>query len=167
MTPDARAVLALLANDEARVMIARISLGHDIGPRQQLSKRETRVLERLLSAGVVVEADNVYAINGKGLRAAVDEFSPARPEGIDRFVRDGRIVSYPASDADRVAVLDWVARRILNPGEVVDEREINERLKPYMDEHVLLRRYLVDNRVVDREPDGTGYRLAPELTAAG
>ena len=163
---DARAVLALLANDDARAMIARISLGQPIGARDDLSKRDARVLDRLLAAGVVVEADRAYRINTAGLRAAVDEYSPPRPEGIDRFIRDGRIVNYPASDADRIAVLEWIGARILAPGERIDEREINERLHAYMDEHVLLRRYLVDYRIIDRDSDGTGYELASGTNGA-
>lgn len=165
-TPDARAVLALLANDDARAMIARISLGQQIAARHELSKRESTVLDRLLAAAVILEGDGGYAINSAGLRAAVDEYSPPRPQGIDRFVRDGRIVNYPASDTDRIAVLEWIGARILAPGERIDEREINERLHPYMEEHVLLRRYLVDYGVIDRNSDGTGYELAPDSNGA-
>ena len=164
--PDARAVLALLANDDARAMIARISLGQQVGARDELSKRELRVLDRLLAAAVILEADGGYAINTSGFRAAVDEYSPPRPEGIDRFIRDGRIVNSPASDADRIAVLEWIGARILAPGERIDEREINERLHGYMEEHVLLRRYLVDYGVIDRNSDGTGYELASGANGA-
>ena len=43
---------------------------------------------------------------------------------------------------------------------------MNERLRPFMEEHVLLRRYLVDYGVVVRDPDGTGYQLAPDPNGA-
>jgi hypothetical protein len=158
--PDARAVLALLANDDARTMIARVSLGHDLGERGDLSTRQAKTLDRLVAAGVVVETDGVVAINADGLRAAVEAASSPRPEGVARFVRGGRIQGYPASDADRLAVLQWVGAQVLAPGERVGERDITERLAPFMDEAVLLRRYLVDYGVVERNTDGTEYRLA-------
>ncbi|MGN6503485.1 MAG: DUF2087 domain-containing protein [Pseudolysinimonas sp.] len=158
--PDARAVLALLANDETRTMIARVALGQDLGERGTLGRRQSKALDRLISGRVVVEADGVVTLNVDGLRAAVEASSPPRPEGVARFVRHGRIESYPASDADRIALLQWVGSQVLTPGERVGEREITERLSPYMQEAVLLRRYLVDYGVVDRNPDGTEYRLA-------
>ena len=74
-------------------------------------------------------------------------------------MRGGRIQSYPASDTDRLAVLQWVGAQVLAPGERVGERDITERLAPFMDEAVLLRRYLVDYGVVERNTDGTECRL--------
>ena len=164
--PDARAVLALIVNDDARRMLARLTLGEQIASRSELATRERRALDRLLDAKVVVADGSGYAINTPGLRAAVAAYSPPRPQGIDRFVRDGRIVSYPASDADRVEVLEWVGQQILKSGEQVDEHEINERLHPFMHEHVLLRRYLVDYGVIERNSDGTGYELASDVDRA-
>lgn len=156
-TPDARAVLALFANDDARTLLARIILGQ---APQIPTTRESRTLDRLASAGVVVSNGTALEINVAGLRAAIAEYSPAKSEGIDRFIRDGRVVNYPASDTDRVELLRWIGERVLAPDERIDEAEINERLHPYMEEHVLLRRYLVDYGVIDRNSDGTGYELA-------
>ncbi|MEO5921161.1 MAG: DUF2087 domain-containing protein [Pseudolysinimonas sp.] len=161
--PDARAVLALLGNDDARRMLSLISLGLTPDPAQ-LARREERVVQRLLDARVIVRVDGVLAVNTEGLKAAVARYSPPRPEGIDRFVRDGRIVNYPSSDADRLELLHWIGERVLAPGEIIDEHELNDRLHSYLDEHVLLRRYLVDYRVIDRNPDGTGYGLVRRAT---
>jgi hypothetical protein len=154
--PDGRAVLALLANDDTRRLFASIALGQTV---DRTTKRDQAALQRLLDAGLVVEIDGAPAVNVAGLKDAIAEFSRPRPEGIDRFVRDERIVDYPSSDADRVQLLTWVGHRILSPGERIDELELTARLLSYTDEHVLLRRYLVDYGVLTRARDGTWYEL--------
>jgi hypothetical protein len=157
--PDGRAVLALLANEDTRRLFARVCLGQ-LPDLAALSKRETLALERLNAAGLVMPSDSDFAVNVRGLKGSIARFSQPRPEGVDRFVRDGRVVNYPSSDADRIQLLEWVGHHILKPGEQIDEREINERLQPLMHEHVLLRRYLIDYRVLARNTDGSCYYLA-------
>lgn len=43
------------------------------------------------------------------------------------------------------------------------EKEVNDILKPCVDDYVMIRRYLVDYRFLDRETDGSNYRLAKNL----
>lgn len=150
-------MLALLANDDTRRLFARVALGEQVSPA---TKRETLALERLVDAGVLT-ADG-RAVDVAGLRRAIESFSPPRPEGIARFVRDNRIVDYPASDSDRRLVLEFVGAQVLAPGERVGERELNERLHPWMEEHVLLRRYLIDYNVLIRSNDGAWYERRSE-----
>lgn len=157
--PDPRAVVALLANDDVRRVFAIVSLNQ----RAELSTptaRELRAVNRLVAAGMIIDSDGFFEVNTQGLLESLTQYSVPRPEGIDRFVQDGRISNYPASDRDRREVLEWVGQRVLEAGEIVTEGEINERLRPLMNEHVLLRRYLVDYGVVERNPDGTNYSLA-------
>jgi hypothetical protein len=80
--------------------------------------------------------------------------------GVERFLRkDGRIDRYPAKQAPRRMLLEWVAGNVLAPGEALDERSFNLRLAEYADDHVMLRRYLVDAGLVERAPDGSAYFL--------
>lgn len=80
--------------------------------------------------------------------------------GVARFLRkDGRIDRYPARQAPRRMLLEWVAGRVLAPGEALDERSFNARLAGFADDHVMLRRYLVDAGLVERAPDGSAYFL--------
>ncbi|CAN5515614.1 DUF2087 domain-containing protein [soil metagenome] len=156
--PDSRALLALFANEKARRMLSLISLGQT-PDAATFTARESRVVQRLLDSRVIVSIDTTLTVNSAGLKAAIGQYSPPRPEGIDRFVREGRIVYYPSSDADRIELLQWIGARVLVAGERIRESELNERLHPYMEEHVLLRRYLVDYGVIDRNADGTDYGL--------
>ena len=77
--------------------------------------------------------------------------TPAETERVLRtFVRDGRIVSMPAKWSRKVALMDAVAQSF-EPGVVYDERQVNEILQDWYDDHVTLRRYLVDAGMLSRE----------------
>lgn len=155
-TPDARAVVAMLANGDTRRLFALVALGL-VDESNASSARDERAITRLLEAGLLVRVGEALAVNSQGLAEALSQYSGPKPRGIARFVRDGRIVNYPASDEDRLELLMWVGSEVLEEGERVSEREINERLHRFMDEHVLLRRFLIDYGVVQREDDGTNY----------
>lgn len=78
--------------------------------------------------------------------------APLRP-----FVRDGRITVLPARRAVRLLLLDEVAQAF-EPGRRYGEAAVNEILKALYDDHVTLRRYLVDEDLMSRTPDGTYWR---------
>ena len=159
-TPDPRSVVALLANADARRLFALVTLDrHDeLGTP---TVRESRALARLQAAHLITPTDEFFEVNTAGLLRSLEAYAEPRRTGIDRFVSNGRIVNYPAADRDRRELLTWVGQQLLADGESISESEINERLKPLMDEHVLLRRYLVDYGVLARDPDGSNYSLAP------
>lgn len=81
--------------------------------------------------------------------------------GPQRFLTpDGRIERYPVRADDLQALLELVLPRVLSPGEVLTERELNARLAHLTDDTALLRRNLVDHELVERTPSGTEYALA-------
>ncbi len=47
----------------------------------------------------------------------------------------------------------------LEPGKKYSEKEINEILEPIYEDYVMLRRYLIDYKLVSRELDGSAYWL--------
>jgi hypothetical protein len=98
-------------------------------------------------------------VSGGVFRDLLAAAAPPRREGIDRFLVDGRIVQYPSNPAERQALLQRVAASVLEPGEVVDEAGINERLAAFHDDVAVLRRYLVDAHLVERTRSGTEYAL--------
>lgn len=75
---------------------------------------------------------------------------------LGRFVEDGRIVQMPAKRSRRLVVLDWVVQRF-EPGRHYAEVEVNALLRPAFADVAALRRYLVDERFLDRE-DGEYWR---------
>ena len=81
-------------------------------------------------------------------------------EGIDRFIVNGRIDTYPAKPADRRALLEWVAANAMQPSEVLTEPELNDRLVAFRDDAATLRRYLVDEGLLQRTPSESSYSRA-------
>jgi hypothetical protein len=79
------------------------------------------------------------------------------PSQLRPFVRDGRISAIPAKRAVRLLLLDQVAQAF-EPGRRYPELAVNEILKAVHDDHAALRRYLVDEELLSRTPDGTYWR---------
>ena len=164
-TPDARRLLAALANAQARRVFAEISVGEIPGGSLSPAKL-ARALTLLNQAGLVetveTEGSVRYRIREHVFRDALAALSSTpSPSGVERFLTtDGRIDRYPAREADRLGLLAWVAARILDTGGRVAERELNERLARFTGDVPMLRRYLVDSGIVNRTPDGSAYWLA-------
>ena len=55
------------------------------------------------------------------------------------------------------AIIDQVAQAF-EPGRRYPESEVNEILKALYDDHATLRRYLIDEDLMSRTPDGTYWR---------
>jgi hypothetical protein len=104
-----------------------------------------------------------------GIISAVDPLADL-PSELRRYVRDGRLAVMPAKRAARLLLLDQVAQAF-EPGRRYSELAVNDILKSVYDDHATLRRYLVDEELLSRTPDGTYWRsggtvhvspLAPE-----
>ena len=79
------------------------------------------------------------------------------PSQLRAYVRDGRISVMPAKRAARLLLLDQVAQAF-DPGRRYQELAVNEILKTVYDDHAALRRYLIDEDLLSRTPDGTYWR---------
>ena len=79
------------------------------------------------------------------------------PRQLRPFVRDGRITAMPAKRAARLLLLDQVAQAF-EPGRRYQELTVNQILKAFYDDHAALRRYLIDEDLLSRTPDGTYWR---------
>ena len=75
---------------------------------------------------------------------------------LDRWFRDGRLVSIPARRGKRLPVLDRLAQEF-EPGAKYSEREVNDVLRVFHPDVAALRRYLVDEGFMDRTPEGAQY----------
>lgn len=84
------------------------------------------------------------------------------------FVRDGRLISLPAKQARREAVLRYLAEGSFAPEHTYPESTVNEKLRAWCDggqvDHVAIRRYLIDLQILSRA-NGVYWRCvadAPE-----
>jgi hypothetical protein len=66
---------------------------------------------------------------------------------------DGRLISMPRKRANRLVVLRHIADAI-EPDVDHDETAVNNRLRPFDDDVAMLRRYLVDEGLLDRRTPG-------------
>jgi len=82
-----------------------------------------------------------------------DGILPALPSAqqreLSRCFRGGRLVHLPRKHAKRRLVLDHLVQDF-EPGRRYSEREVNLVLLAYTDDHVTIRRYLIDEGFLDR-----------------
>jgi len=165
---DAAKLVGLLADPARRRVVAALILQADtregLGVRTGLPTRDVvRALGRLQAAGLVVEGDDGTLVV---LEQAFPQASKAVPRPprvsehpdvpadrrrvLDSAFRDGRLVRIPAKRSHRLVVLDQVAQ-VFDVGRHYTEREVNAALARLHDDTAALRRYLVDERLMDRE----------------
>jgi hypothetical protein len=101
----------------------------------------------------------------RGIIAAMNPLGDL-PGSLHRYVRDGRISVIPARRAARLLLLDTVAQAF-EPGRRYPELAVNEILKSVYHDHATLRRYLVDEELLSRTPDGTYWRSGGTVTVNG
>jgi DNA-binding transcriptional ArsR family regulator len=82
------------------------------------------------------------------------------------FLVDGRLVSIPAQEKKRDAVLRFLLDRCFAEDRVYPEKEVNQRLALYHPDVASLRRYLVDGNLMARAA-GQYRRVVPTGAAAG
>ncbi|MGC0143010.1 DUF2087 domain-containing protein [Pseudactinotalea sp. Z1732] len=158
---DWRPVVAALANPHSRRMFAHIVLGDDpaAAGRELSPSRRSHALEVLRRAGLIRAVDGGYIeqsdVFGRLLAAAP---GPERPKGVERFLTGaGKIDRYPSDAQERRELLELLARRAVEEGEVVPEAVLNDRLSAFSDDTATLRRYLVDLEILERTPSGSEY----------
>ena len=74
------------------------------------------------------------------------------PQGID-----GPLTTYPGREKRRLIILRQLAERFV-PHRAYSEKEVNAILSAAYEDHVLLRRQLIDYGFLSRRPDGSEYR---------
>lgn len=155
-----RAILAALADDRAREVYARIVLTRQADEALSAlpAKKSQRIMESLTAAGLVIATpEGLAAVPDAFARALASAGTSGRREGVERFLEDGRLVGMPARTADRRAVLEHLAARVLGVTETLSEAEINTRLADVTDDVAGLRRAFVDHALVVRTADGSAY----------
>jgi len=136
----------------------------DVAERTGLSETEAaRALAHLLGVGIVVQDEaglhvdpRVFATAARTVSTprAEPDLSDATPEQaavLRNFLGgDGRLDLLPARYGKRRLVLEYVATRF-EPRREYGEREVNAVLDEVHDDYVTLRRYLVDEGLLERE----------------
>ncbi|MFI5085638.1 MAG: DUF2087 domain-containing protein [Actinomycetales bacterium] len=127
----------------------------------------------LSTAGLLIPAaGGQVAANAAIFRALLAGLRPADPavptgDGTGRFLRNGRLESYPRKPEDRQRVFGAIAADVFSAVARLSERELNAALSPLTDDVARLRRAMIDDGVLVRTADGSRYTLAVPATQAG
>ena len=176
---DAAALAGLLADDERRQVAAALILGATTAAD---AERATglgavavgKALTRLAASGLVVRGGDgmLHLVGGAfaaAARAAGERSATPRHDGppevarvLDAFVRDGRLLSIPVARAKRLVILDRLAQEF-EPGKRYSEQMVNLLLGKWHADTAALRRYLVDEGLLDRA-DGQYWRSGGSVT---
>lgn len=111
------------------------------------------------------ELEHSGAEEGASLPGPDGEALPAYDAKVLRaFLVDGRLVSIPAQEKKREAVLRFLLDRCFAEDRVYPEKEVNQRLALYHPDVASLRRYLVDGNLMARAA-GQYRRVVPKQAA--
>lgn len=77
---------------------------------------------------------------------------------IKLYFSEGTLTAFPSKEKQRLVVLREIAK-VLKPNHIYDEQGLNQILREYYDDYVLIRRYLIEYGFLDRKEDGSQYWL--------
>lgn len=165
--PQPDALCGLLAEPDRLKVYAAIVLGADapslVIERTGVPARAvTAALRRLQLGGLIAIEENhlraEVAVFKESVRRHTPETPPDEPLDLDRqkaqvlrtFIADGRLAQMPAARSKRLIVLEHIVASF-EPGVRYAEREVDAVLRAWHPDHASLRRYLVDEELMQRD----------------
>lgn len=161
--PHPTQLVSSLAAPERLSLYARVvSAGPEGLDRAEFpGARPAKRLARLIRDGLVrEEGSRVVAmpeVFAEAMRAHKDETKVTDP--VDALFHEGRLTSMPAKRDLRLAALGRITDRLFAPELEYTEKQVNIAIRTCFDDPSAMRRYLVEEGFLDREEDGSLYRL--------
>lgn len=153
------ALVSALANPDRLLLFARICTAPEGLPADQAA---AKLAKRLMSVGLVMLVEDRYQAVPEVFRDALAK-TPVDP--LEALFSHGRLVAIPRPGKLRQALLVQLAERF-EPGRLYSEKDVRETLVPVHDDHAALRRYLVDEGLLERSNDGGTYGRPAEARSA-
>ncbi len=171
---NARSLVGLLAEPHRLRIVATLVLdgpqnAASIAKRSGVDLRDVvHGLDRLQATGLVEEIDSEFVVLEAAFKMAARREAPATPASshpdepqerrrvLDQCLKDGRLVHMPTKRSKRMVLLEELAHRF-EPGEHYTEKQVNASLASVSSDTATLRRYLVDEGLMDRA-DGEYWR---------
>ncbi|MFC4335970.1 DUF2087 domain-containing protein [Salininema proteolyticum] len=166
MNPAVSMIGALAEEERLRVfglIAARGDEGIGADELERARPGAARLLKQLVQSRMVVSEEGRWRVDRDRLRATVknarpDRSAPTGTEELANFYESGRLRQIPVKRDMRVRLLEDLAKRLFAQDAEYAEKQVTERLLSEFDDPATLRRYLVDEGLLDREPDGSVYR---------
>lgn len=151
---DAQTIVGLLAEPDRRAVAAAMILGastlDDITTSSGIDDKDVvDALSRLQRGGLVEQDHDRWYFLGEAFKLAARSAAKEDRSEIHGSLVDGRLVRMPTKRTKRLDLLDHLAQRF-EPGRRYTEREVNASLAQVSEDTATLRRYLVDERFLDR-----------------
>lgn len=116
-------------------------------------------MQNVAKLGFVELVGDTYAVSDRFLAEALDALEEEL--GPLSVLRGDAISLGDLAPGEVDSSVAAVARRVLGEGERITEGALNERLRMFVGDVAFFRRHAVDTGVIEREPDGSWYWLAP------
>ncbi len=76
---------------------------------------------------------------------------------IEKWMKENKIVKLPRKQKDKMSLFCYLTNLEFEIGVEYTEKEVNHKLISYYDDYALLRRYLVDFELLERNNDCSIY----------
>jgi hypothetical protein len=105
------------------------------------------------TAGIATGPDGAWPHDGEPLADTLARIGPTPGEAktLRSYLVDGRLTTIPAQHAKRQVILRFLLERVFTEDRDYPEKEVNQRLALFHPDVASLRRYLFDDRYVDRD----------------
>ncbi len=78
-------------------------------------------------------------------------------QNINKWIKDNKIQKIPKKEKDKIELFNYIANLNFEKNVQYTEKEINEKLKNFYIDYALLRRYMVDYKILSRTRDCKTY----------
>ncbi len=78
-------------------------------------------------------------------------------QNINKWIKDNKIQKIPKKEKDKIELFNYIANLTFESNVQYTEKEINEKLKNFYIDYALLRRYMVDYKILSRTRDCKTY----------
>jgi hypothetical protein len=161
-------IIGLLADEEKFKIIAAVSLGANTIEKiaAMTGAGKPDILKSILkieTSGLIGKTDQAgYTVHLdilQGLIKNISDDKNKKPAAslLDRFMKEGKLVTYPRAPKDQLLVLNHIIE-LFEYGRPYPEKEVNEKIKTVNPDYAAMRRYLFDGGFFSRErvtePDG-------------
>ena len=78
-------------------------------------------------------------------------------QNINKWIKDNKIQKIPKKEKDNIELFNYIANLTFEKNVQYTEKEINEKLKNFYIDYAILRRYMVDYKILSRTRDCKTY----------
>ena len=78
-------------------------------------------------------------------------------QNINKWIKNNKIQKIPKKEKNKIELFNYIADLTFEKNVQYTEKEINEKLKNFYIDYALLRRYMVDYKILSRTRDCKAY----------